>query len=116
MWTLEKTFYFEVPLPDSTGSDAIRPWLPNWKIKIIVNRAELDSRGVVVSQEVIDEVVGKFLTKPINQVPPFDQGPITPEKVAVWLYRDMTSKLNAISARVTIEIEPTHVSKIKYCS
>ncbi len=80
----------------------------NWRVTVTVTAPDVDDKGMVVDlvalKQQIDDCLGRFDHRVINEVPPFDRLNPTSEMLAKHLYEE-------ISARVAVQVESVAVSE-----
>jgi 6-pyruvoyltetrahydropterin/6-carboxytetrahydropterin synthase len=76
----------------------------NYKVRVHVSARELDRLGMVIDfadlKAAVSEVAGRFDHQVINDIPPFDRINTTAERIAGFLYREMSERM---PERVTVE-------------
>jgi len=76
----------------------------NYRVRVLVEAGELDALGMVVDfvdlKRAMEEVVGPFDHRVINEIPPFDERNTTAELFCEFVYREMAARLNDGRVRV----------------
>ena len=77
----------------------------NYRVRVYVAARELDALGMVLDfadlKAVVQEVVGPFDHRVINDVPPFDERNTTAEKLSEYVFEEVGRRL-AVEGRVRV--------------
>ena len=80
----------------------------NWTVNVVVSAPHVDENGMIVDlvglKKHIDECVGQFDHRVINEVPPFDTINPTSEHIAKYLY-------DYVAERISIHVESVEVAE-----
>lgn len=78
----------------------------NWVAQVSFTAEKLDKQGMVIDfarvSEELARITGMLDHKLINEVPPFDRENPTAEKIAEWIFRELTGSLHASPSRVIV--------------
>ena len=78
----------------------------NYRVRVHVAAAELDALGMVIDfadlKAMVQEIVGPFDHRVINDVPPFDERNTTAERLAEYVFAEVARRL-AGQERVRVE-------------
>ena len=70
----------------------------NYRVRVHVTAETLDELGMVIDfadlKEVVEEVLGPFDHRVINDLPPFDSTSPTAEELAAYTHREVTRRLH----------------------
>ena len=79
-------------LPWMTGPEA-EPHEHDYRIEVVVERAELDERGMVCDLDVLraalEDVLGRLEGKDLDEIRPQDADAVTVEVLARWLHEEL---------------------------
>ena len=82
----------------------------NWRVKVTVCAEDIDENGMVVDlvqlKKHIDDCLGQFDHRVINDVPPFDRLNPTSENLAKYLY-------NYIAERIDVYVQSVKVAEVE---
>lgn len=71
----------------------------NYRVRVHVTAKALDELGMVIDfadlKVLVEEVLGRFDHRVINDFPPFDTTSPTAEELAAYTYREMAGRLDA---------------------
>lgn len=71
----------------------------NYRVRVHVTAEILDELGMVIDfadlKRIVEEVLGPFDHRVINDLPPFDATSPTAEELAVYTHREVTRRLHA---------------------
>ncbi|MDH5394905.1 MAG: 6-carboxytetrahydropterin synthase QueD [Gammaproteobacteria bacterium] len=77
----------------------------NWKVEVQVTATKLDDVGMGMDFKVIKdatrELIGKLDHRNLNDIPPFDKVNPTAENISAYLYKELSSELNADGIKVS---------------
>ena len=69
----------------------------NWKAKVTVGRDDLNDQGMVIDfgdiKRMLDEVISKLDHRYLNELPYFEEGNVTSERIAEYLAVNMEKRL-----------------------
>jgi 6-pyruvoyltetrahydropterin/6-carboxytetrahydropterin synthase len=80
----------------------------NYRVRVHVEARELDPLGMVIDfadlKAIVQEIVGPFDHRVINEVPPFDVRNTTAERLSEWVFEEVAARLAASpdAARVSV--------------
>jgi 6-pyruvoyltetrahydropterin/6-carboxytetrahydropterin synthase len=91
----------------------------NYRVRVLVEARELDELGMVLDfaelKLAMEEIVGPFDHKVINDISPFDVRNTTAELVSEYVYQEMSRRLNDGRVRVRrVEVWENDTSCARY--
>jgi len=71
----------------------------NYRVRVHVQATELDALGMVLDfadlKTIVQEILGPFDHRVINEVPPFDVRNTTAERLSEWVFEEVARRLGA---------------------
>jgi len=107
MFTIFKDFRFAAGhfIPGHTGG-CQNLHGHNYRVRVHVAAEELDELGMVIDfaelKQILEEILGPFDHRVINDFPPFDATSPTAEELAAYTYREVTRKLAGDARALTV--------------
>lgn len=69
----------------------------NWKVEVSVTAIELNKSGMIIDfkvlEKALEEIIGRFDHKNINEIKPFDQMNPTAENLARWVFDELLKQI-----------------------
>ncbi len=86
----------------------------NYRVRVHVSSATLDELGMVIDfadlKRIVDEVLGPFDHRVINDLPPFDRRNTTAELLAEFAWEELSKRLPAGRSVRRVEVWETETS------
>jgi len=105
MWSIFKDYTFSAAhfIPGHKGG-CERMHGHNYRVRVWVEADELDELGMVIDfaelRRVVAEVLDPFDHQVINEIPPFDRGSTSAERLAEYVHQEVRSRLGDPRVRV----------------